>query len=237
MLLDRAKDLASQITSYQRLQSDAVEAEQYATRAKQFSGAADRVVRSVGTCRRLADANVPIDFTPANAADLAGKARSLRAAVAEDASALQDPPFDLKYDFTDRLVSLASAADTAASAAWRKWVSQESRLQSGDILDALSAVPQFKSTIETIRQRRLAIASLAASIPSDVEAAKGRLRDLVAEHNKAWSDMTADGIPPAVMSFIKACAGEGASISMLTEEVRLWLDQRVLADAFRIRIR
>ncbi|MNY30786.1 hypothetical protein D3C86_1649130 [compost metagenome] len=74
-------------------------------------------------------------------------------------------------------------------------------------------------------------------MPQDPNAAKQRLDELLTAHNAAWSELTAEGIPAAVLAFIRACAGEGAPIGLLTTEVLEWLTQRSLMNAFRIKIR
>lgn len=237
MLLDRAAALAAKITSFQALKADATEAEAYANRAKQIRTVAGRLDKSAQGWRRLSQAGVKPDLILTTAGDLATKATDLREKLVEDRTVLQDPPFDLKYDFSDRLAKVSELADAAISKAWRQWVDDEARLSSDEVLTALDAIPQLRGSVRIIRQARQAIAGIAATAPEDPEAAKVQVRALIDAHDKAWADLTADEIPASVLTFIRACASEGASLSMLKDDVVNWLDQRGVSDAFRIRIR
>lgn len=237
MLLERAAALASKVTDYEKIKASAHEAQQLRSRAAQFTNVADKLEKAQTLLAALKQAGVSVDYTPTDAAGLREKAGTLRSAVATDPKVLADPPFDLRFAFVDRLAGLATAAEKASSLAWSQWVSQKSNLSSDDVLTALSALPQFRNSIATIKQCRTSITGLAAVAPSNVSAAMAQLDNLLAAHNSAWTDLTAEGIPEDVLTFIKACAGEGAPLALLSDEVVDWLKQRSLTNAFRIKIR
>jgi hypothetical protein len=237
MLLDRATGLTAKILQYQKLVNAANEASHFATRANQFSDVANRLTRTQTDLASLEAAGIHIAFKPTDSAALAGKARTLRDLTKENPGSLNDPPFNLKYDFTDRLLSIGTAASKAMNAAWKNHVDESSKLGSEDVLNALEALPQFRESITKIRQCRSKIALLADSLPEDPVAAVAQLSALVSQHRAAWSEMTADGIPAAVIAFLRSCAAEGAALTSLTEEVHVWLESRDLLSAFRIRIR
>lgn len=237
MLLERAAALASKVTEYEKIKAGAYEAEQLRTRATQFTNAAGKVEMAQTLLAQLNQAGVSVVYTATDAAGLMDKAGALRIAVATDPKVLADPPFDLRFGFVDRLAGLATAAEKASSMAWSQWVSQKSNLSSDDVLTALSALPQFRNSIATIKQCRTSITALAATVPSNVSAAMVQLDSLLTAHNSAWADLTAEGIPEGVLTFIRACAGEGAPLALLSDEVVDWLKQRSLTNAFRIKIR
>ena len=237
MLLERAAGFAARITQYHNLKGTADDAGQFQTRADQFGNVSERLTRTRDALRRLKDAGIGIAFVPADAAGLAAKAKTLRAAVQNDPAVLRDPPFDLKYEFTDRLVSISSAADRAMDEAWKRYVCERSDLESDDVLNALAALPQFRASAAKIRQCRANIAALTASLPPEPATAVARLSALVDEHRTVWAELTADGIPDAVIAFLRACAAEGAPLSGLTDELRSWLESRNLLSAFRIKVR
>jgi hypothetical protein len=60
---------------------------------------------------------------------------------------------------------------------------------------------------------------------------------LVADHNAAWAELSAEDIPGTVISFIRDAANEGALLTTYIDEVRTWLESRNLLNAFRIRLR
>ena len=237
MLIERATGLAARITRYRNLRGTADEADHFQTRAIQFGNVSERLTRTHDALRRFKEAGIEVAFVPADAAGLAARAKKLRLAVQEDPAALRDPPFDLKYAFTDRLLAVSNAADRAMTEAWERYVDERADLHSDDVLNALAALPQFRSSVMKIRQCRASIAALGASLPSDPPTAVACLSAIVDEHRTAWAELTADGIPDAVIAFLRACAAEGAPISGLTDEVRGWLESRNLLKAFRIKIR
>ncbi|HLZ78323.1 MAG TPA: hypothetical protein VKQ09_03195 [Sphingomonas sp.] len=238
MLLDRAAALATKLSDYQKLRGAADEATQFSTRATQFGAAADRVARASDGLAKLRAAGVPVEFAPSEGAALAEKARNLRAAIQEDPAVINDPPFDLKYAFTDRLLGVVAAAEQATTLAWKAYVATRADFGSEDVLAALSKVPQFAVGVAKIRACRAQIASLGETVPPDPAAAKARISALLAEHDAAWSDLSADDIPRNVIGFIRAAAaGDGAPLGALTPEVQDWLIRRELLAAFRIRLR
>lgn len=237
MLLERAAGLADKINRYQQLKAAATEAEKFRTRASQAGQAATLIGQAREAIDRFAAAGIMVDFVPANAEALVEKANALLTIAAENPAGLADPPFNFRYDFADRVSGIAAAANKALTEAWRRHVAENGPGGSDEVLDALARLPQLRPGVARIRRLRDDLAALAANAPSDPTAAVSRLAALVAEHRAAWADLTADGIPRAVIAFIRSCGSEmGAPLSLLTEEVRDWLASRDLLGAFRIRI-
>jgi len=236
MLLERAADLTAKIAQYQKLKGAADESEQFHTRAKQLTDVAERINRVRQGLGRLTEAGVDISFEPSDGAAYAAKAKALRAALQADPTVINDPPFDLKYEFADRLTGIATAADQAMREAWTGYVANRAAFGSDDVLTALAAVPQFRASVARIRRCRTEIAAFGNGLPTDPNAAVARIDALVEEHDAAWSELSAADIPPSVISFMRAAAGPGASLEALTAEVKTWLAGRGLLAAFRIRL-
>jgi len=236
MLLERAAGLADKINRYQQLKSAAHEAEQLRTRASQVRHAAALIGQAREAIKSFETAGIAVDFVPANAEGLVEKANTLKAIATDNPAGLADPPFNFRYDFTDRINGIAVAAAKVTAEAWRQYVAENGPGGSDEVLDALARLPQLRAGVSRIRGCREEIARLAASPPSDPKTALSRLQALVAEHRAAWAELTADDIPRTVIAFIRSCAGEGAPLTLLTEEVLEWLQSRNLLGAFRIRI-
>lgn len=237
MIVDRAIGLAALIIQYKQLQANAYEAEQFQSRANQFGALAGNIARSRAGLKRLSDAGIPVSFTPADGQGYAAKAKSLRVAIQADPATINDPPFDIKYEFVDRVNAIATSADKAAMEGWKNYVAQCANFGSNDVLSALAEVPQFRSSVAKIRQFRADIATLGNSLPDDPMSALTQLNNLVASHDLVWSELAADDIPKNVVAFIRSAANEGALLSAYSEEVRDWLRSRNLLAAFRVRLR
>jgi hypothetical protein len=237
MLLERATGLAAKIAKYQELTKAADQAEQFQTRANQFGGAAERITRARQALGQLVEAGVPVEFVSTEGAGYAAKAKELRAAINSNPAAINDPPFDLKYEFIDRLNAIVAKANQAMMDAWKAYVAKRADFGSDDVLSALAAVPQFRKSVAKIHECRNDIATLGNSMPSDPQVTVGRLDALVAAHDTAWAELSAEDIPKSVVSFVRAAANEGAPLTTYTDEVQTWLKSRDLLTAFRIRLR
>ena len=236
MLLERAAGLKSAITKCEKIRTDADKAEQFQTRAKLFRGVAKRITRARNILSSFANAGVAFDFVPSNAVGYATKARTLRAAISEDSAKINNPPFDLKHEFTDRITGIADAAEKAMATAWEAHVEKCASFEFNDMLNALVEVPQFRANVSKLRQCRADITALGNTLPSDPLSAVARLNSLVADHKAAWKDLSADDIPSTVLAFIRDSANEGAPLWTYTDEVRSWLKRRNLLKTFRIRL-
>jgi hypothetical protein len=237
MLLERAATLATKINTYQKLKNTAEEADQFATRATQFATVSMLMTRLRETLTALAEAGVPVDFEPGDGLGYANKARLLREEIKADPGKLNNPPFDIKYAFSDRLIGIASAGERAATAAWRAYVEKRSSFGADDVLSALAQVPQFRASVAGIRQIRSDVAAFGASLPPDPKDAIVKLDALVRQHETAWASFAASDIPSSVVAFIRAAANSDALLSAFTPEVKSWLESKDLLGAFRIKLR
>jgi hypothetical protein len=237
MLLERAAGLAAKTAQYHKLKRAADEAEQFETRANQFGSISERIARTRSALGKFTDAGVTIDFVPSDGLGYAAKAKALRTAIQNDPAAINDPPFDLKNEFIDRLSMIAGAAEKAMTEAWKAYVAKRADFGSNDVLSALAEISQFRPSVTRIRQCRSNISALGNSLPSDPQTTVAQLDVLVADHNAAWVELSAEDIPSSIVSFIRAAAAEGAPLATYTDQVRAWLESRNLLNAFRIRLR
>lgn len=236
MLLEQAKDLTAKIGDYGSLKSNAGAIKDLETRATSFAKVADSLKATRSAMDRLKAAGVAVDFGPNDAAVLAGKATSLRDLLKRDLAHLNDPPFNIKYDFIDRVTGLCDAANKAALAGWQRRIALASEMASDEVLAALGAVPQYRPVIASIAALKRQVATLGSSVPVDVEAGLAELAHIVRSYASAWNEMIGDGIPASVVAFLRATAGAGAPLGQLTEEVESWLEARGLLTLFRIKI-
>jgi hypothetical protein len=237
MLLDRASELVAEIEQFEKLRESAKEAQALEARAKQFAPVADKLSRAAETLTNIRIAGISIDFVPKEGDVLGKRAADLLIGFRSDPNSLASPEVDLKYQFVDRLMSLASAVENAALAGWKKYVSENSDPAGEEILAALSAVPAYRGVVLRIKAIQSRILLLSNAAPHDPKAAIEELGLLVAEYRTAWNEMTAGGIPQAVIGFLRACSLDGAGLDAYGEEVKAWLAERGLTHLFSIKIR
>ena len=236
MLLERAAGLAGRIERYQKLKGVAKEAELVSTRAGQIEEVAALLSQARASLDKFSKAGIRCQYAPAGVQELTEKAKTLRAIAAENPAGLADPPFNVAHEFTNRLKGLAVAANKSIEEGWSRFVAENTPSGSDDVLEALGKLPQMRVGVTRIRLCRQKVTALAAKVPADPTSAIEQLQVLSAEHGSAWTELTADSVPPSVLQFLRACAADGAPVTTLTDEVRVWLDSRGLLGSFRIRI-
>lgn len=236
MLLERAAGLAGRIERYQKLKGAAKEAELVSTRAEQIEDAAALLSQARASLDKFSKAGISIQFAPAGVLELTEKAHRLRAIAAEEPAGLASPPFNVAHEFTNRLRGLAVAANQAIEVGWSRFVAENTPSGSDDVIEALGKLPQMRAGVTRIRLCRQKVTALAATVPADPASAIEQVRMLSAEHGSAWAELTADSVPTSVLQFLRACAADGAPVTTLTDEVRVWLESRGLLGSFRVRI-
>lgn len=237
MLTERAIALTQRISHYKRLKSVARETEKYATRSKQFEALAEKLAALRVKLDAMTAAGINVEFQANDGVAYADKAKVLRLAITEEPATIEDPPFDLKYAFIDRLNGLVAAGEKAIGDAWRTQVNERADFVSGEVLDALGRVPAFRDAVSQVKQRRAAIETVASVAPDNPSAALADLDALIVEYKAAWAKLAADDLPQGVVAFIRRAASDGAGLELFTPAVRTWLQSRDLLTAFSIRLR
>ena len=236
MLLERADGLSEKIRIYKKLKAAAAEASLFGARAEQIADTATQVRKARTSLDQFSKARIQPQFYAKDAYQLCDRAKTLRDIVANDPTALKNPPFHIKHDFTDRLKGIVDAASKAIEDAWRQFTDEKAPGGSDDVLEALGKLPEMRAGVIRIQGCRQRIAALGAAVPSNPTNAVEQLEKLLDEHSAAWAELTADGIPESVLLFLQTCASSGAQIKDLSAEVLKWLETRQLLGSFRIRI-
>ena len=148
-----------------------------------------------------------------------------------------NPAIDLKYQFIDRLLGVAAAAQSVSLAAWRRHVDENSEHAPEEILSALAAIPDYQSTVAKIRLLQKRVSQLAETVPADPASATQEIKRIAVEHREIWEMLTAGGIPEDVAVFLRACGLEGATLGSFTPSVAAWLGGRGLIHLFRVKLR
>lgn len=135
------------------------------------------------------------------------------------------------------LPTFESNVRASLSRSWNDYTSKYSPQLDVASLDVLASIPTLKSIINSIRLLQVHIDTLRSSLPEthrDIQ----NFHDKIGELKAKWQDLTGEGIPESVITFLRACGGlGGANLDLLTEEVRNWLSERNIEESFRVVIR
>jgi hypothetical protein len=236
MLLDRAAGLTEKISRYGKLKAAAAQAQTFKTRAVQFEQVRSKLSETRKVIRQFDAIAIPLDFQATNASQLLSNATTLRDRFVADPGVIGVPPFDLKFEFVDRIVGLSDFANATLEKTWRSYVESRASIGSSEVLDALMRLPQFRTSVLAIRECIQQIDRIAAKVPDDLQLAVVNLDGFVQELRSAWAKISANDIPEPVIAFLRASAADGVPLDMLQEETRKWLAEKGLLSAFRIRI-
>jgi hypothetical protein len=236
VLLERTSELVAKIGQFEKLKRSAGEAKSLQTRAEQLAPVAERLVRSVEVLEKVRKTGVAVSFAPKDGDVLGKRAVDLLTAFRADPNSLVEPPIDIKYQFVDRLLNVAVAAESASLVAWQIHVAENSEHAPEEILTALAAIPDYRSTVAQIRSLQNRLSRLSATIPPDPVTAIEEVKQIAAEHRETWEKMTAGGIPEKVITFLRACGLDGAPLPSFTKDIETWLKERGLAHLFRIKL-
>lgn len=128
--------------------------------------------------------------------------------------------------------------------AWQQYTYDKVRKVDSASLAVLGTIPQFKSTIKNIHELQQDIGRIHSTLPmkdTDIYQFDKKADEL----SQKWQMLDAEGIPESVVVFLRAVgSGGGASLDLLTDEVRNWLMERSkepgcqdIMESFRVFIR
>ncbi|MEY9697539.1 Txe/YoeB family toxin of Txe-Axe toxin-antitoxin module [Bradyrhizobium diazoefficiens] len=237
MLLERTSKLVDEIAQFEKLKRSAGEAKSLQTRAEQLAPVAEKLVASADVVAKIRMAGIAVPFVPKEGDTLSKRATGLLNELREDPNNLVNPSIDIRFDFVDRLLHLAQAAEKASLDAWRRHLDTISENAPEEILTALASIADYRSTVERIRSLQKRVSQLAEAVPPDPVASIDEIKRLAAEHREIWERMTAGGIPADVIDFLRACGFEGAPLGSFTSGVEAWLRERGLIHLFRVKLR
>lgn len=237
MLLDQANALIEQITRYHTLKEQAQNAQVFETRAGQFSKSASDLRVAVAVMKALNNASIPVDFKLSIKDQTKARTQKLQEGFTNNPAFVDNPGFDLRFEYVTPLGGLARSINEAALKAWQRHIAERREQVSIEILSTLRAVPAYRPIIATVQLCQEQIERLSRSLPSDVSNALHELASLIEKQREAWLKLTGGDLPKSVIIFLRASMGEGAELRQLTPEVIDWLEIRNLESAFRIKPR
>ncbi len=173
--------------------------------------------------------------------DLTQKAEALLTFIANvEAEFQEDPEWIIpnenfnKKNFTSRIEQLQNSLREQLDQSWWLYRNQNKPSTNNEILNLLDKVSDFKPTVQSIRNLDVQIRE-SNSIPQSSEDFE-RVDRLIEQLKQCWDRLDADEVPEAVLNFLRVAANEGATLGLLTPEVKDWLAKHGLIDCLRIRL-
>ncbi len=234
MLIEKSKQLIELSQKKSDIQKYANNLQGFQTRQVQIEQAVTSTLLLVEALRAFRQRGI-VNFGVIQNVDL------LLAFIAEaEAKFQEDPEWIIdnknfgKNSFSLKVEQLQNALKKQLNEAWDLYRSQKMPSTNNEILNLLERVAAFRLTVQRIRNLDSQIQQV-TSFPQSSEEFT-RIERLIEELKQCWNSLNADEVPETVLRFLRVAANQGASLSLLTPEVKDWLTQHGLIDSLRIRL-
>ncbi len=239
MLLKRLRNLPSQIESLDESKKDQNMATQFTDRKKALSLLANRIKTLNETVESFIENNeIDIDFTDLNEWDqIKLSIDDIKKKFKEDHKSIIDQD-KIKFDnFQKSLNSIFTKYDNRISDKWRKLALKKIENYPNERLESYSAIPQFNSSINNLRDIRKSIETISDKIPENLNESISTLQDLEKNFNDQVSQLNFDEEPVNFSNFLDKATSDGVSFSELTPEIKSFLERLELLDKLKIVLR
>lgn len=136
-------------------------------------------------------------------------------------------------DFLSKIENLKNTLKQNLSQAWKNYLAQQLRSRNKEVLKIFAEIESLKPTIQRIDTLDRQIQEI--EFPKNSEEFD-RVDKIIEQLNQSLDSLSSDKIPQNVQNFLKAAAHQGATLDLLTPEVKEWLIEHRLAQSLRIRL-
>ena len=131
----------------------------------------------------------------------------------------------------NKVSTLKSELEGYLKQAWADYKRQRIPNTNDDLLGLLAKIETFKPTVQTIQ--RLLNQLKVVDFPKDIQQFE-QIDQAIDDLSTAWSSLKSSEVPEAVLNFLRAAATHGATIDLLTPEVKNWLNNQGITRFFYI---
>jgi hypothetical protein len=234
MIVDECKTLSTRVSEYKRLRENSVQVGRF----EKVRGVLERGTSLIGplaaTVLTFRKANIPNVELGHEAKELLGTLRKAQAAFTDRPESLIDPKVLDLTKLGKAIEGLAKQLEERLRTEWMRHTAARIPATKHEVLDVLS--PAFPREVRLLRQRAEKLELARQTLPTSPEAINVFEAD-VGELEQAWTKVGGGNVPAAVTSFLQSAASRsGASLLLLTEEVRHWLSEHNIIASFSIKV-
>ena len=238
-LFERVQDLEIRIKSLTGLRARSNQADKFERRAKDLSLPSNALERLKPSMNIVLSRGIKCDaLNKELIQSIHARITDLRSRYANDKNVIIDPfpGEDTRYIFTQPLAGLPANVDSALKNAWKVWAGNKLPKIDREVLEILANINSLKISVQNIKSLQIRADEICNRLPEN-EATVNELTQLCERIATTWHELTGDGIPPEVMSFLRAAGSyNGVGVEALTAEVFDWLRQHNLSKSLRIRM-
>lgn len=238
-LLLRAQELSRNIAALGDLKRRADQASVFERRASELAGPAEECRNLESGARTLASREIhPASLDAGLVRALHERVSDLRQRYAEDRNVMLDPfpAEDTRFVLMQPLRQLPGKANAAMHEAWAQWARTRLPQIDAEVLGILGEIAALRESVGRMRSLGREAEHCCSTLPKRIEDIEYFLQ-LCARIQQEWHNLTGEGIPQEVLTFLRAAGGtSGAAYSLLTAGVLDWLSAHGLKQALRVRM-
>ena len=233
MITDKAKQLIELIEEKNKLYKYANQLDSFKTRQQQIEKAVSDILPFANTLRVFRQKNI-VDC------DLVQKVEKFLYSVNLILEKFKESPEWIvdSHNFNGNILErsikgITNELNEQLIQAWENYLAEKMPSTNQEMLNVLVKIEAFRQSVQKIRDLNAQIQR--QKLPQNYEEFEHieRLIDQLREH---WLTLSSDDFPETVLHFLKATVDFGAPLSLLTPEVREWLDCHGISDSLRIRL-
>ncbi|MFO1431288.1 MAG: hypothetical protein U1F76_14285 [Candidatus Competibacteraceae bacterium] len=231
-LLQRARQLVDALAQLEESKRLVQNVQGFNTRATEIEQALEAFSKLAELVSAFRSHNIPFTLS----LDLASLRQALETIATDyknDPNILLKPDNKLTRMFWNPLKNSPNQIRQDLEISWKKYAQTILPRLDNELLDIFEKLPSTRAQARIIRQLQQHVQQLAGSLPSsenDIQT----LVNLANRIGESWQNLETTEIPTSVMTFLKAACGAGASLDLFTDEVRQWLSEHRLTQAFSI---
>lgn len=231
----RADALREQAERKGRLQEQQERLTDFQSRERDFRQRAQRLGRLMQTYRLFEKQEVDVEETHGMVGKTLDLLRRVRSRFREDSAYVIDPQGSLR-SLWRKIDSHCKGLRLRLKKGWGRYIQEHAPGQDEEVLNVLGRIPDFEKSVRRIRTQASRIEQKKGKLPrteDDLEA----IHDLSQSIEEAWQSIGSSELSEEVLAFLKAAASTaGASLDLLTPEVRDWLEHEGLNESFAVRV-
>jgi len=229
--VERARAVGDSLPKLKRLKDEKSRLDEYTARKKILVGATEALEEYAIVAKELQERGTPVTGFKKSVLGHQKEVQRLIKAFREDRKVIIAP--ETTESFWHPLKLMPAKVKDELEKAWKKYV--ESMIPSGqvEILEILGRVQGFAGQAAAVNRLRNDMGRLGNQLPKQDDFQT--LDNLAEQMKQAWNELNGEGLPPAVLNFLKKAHRNGISLADLDNDVLDWLRGQDLLGRYVIR--
>lgn len=240
MLVQQSKEFVELLERRNDLERDRTALEGFKARQEMFAGVVKELSPLVSSLQSLRRKGIATEELNAAVGDVLKLVQKVDKNFRERPDwVLQPPNFSFQV-FNQTLLSLCNNIRFSLRQSWGDYTARRVPKIDNELLTVLKDIGDLGGVVGRIEALSARVDTAKGKVPQREDEVDD-FEELVADLIKAWDSLESDDMPQSVRVFLKEATSGGAPFSLLTEEVRSWLDKtqstlsgRPLSESFRV---